>query len=71
MNIFESIFVLYNEMVYSVSDVIQTYNYRVGLQGGCDYGYSTAVGIFKSVVSFILVTISNKISAKVRGRSIV
>lgn len=71
MNVFESVFVLYNEMVYDVSDVIQTYTYRVGLQGGSNYGYSTAVGIFKSIISLILVTGADYVSAKVRGRGIV
>ena len=53
MNIFESVFVLYNSLVYDVSDVIQTYVYRVGIVGN-DYGYSTAIGLFKSVISLIL-----------------
>lgn len=71
MNVFESVFVFYNEMVYDVSDVIQTYTYRVGLQGGSNYGYSTAVGIFKSVISLILVGATNVISGKIRGRGII
>lgn len=71
MNIFESVFVLYNETVYNVSDVIQTYTYRVGMQGTFNYGYSTAVGLFKSVVSLILVGASNVISKKVTGNTIV
>ncbi len=60
MNIFESVFVLYNSLVYDVSDVIQTYVYRVGI-----------VGLFKSVVSLILVSASDVISKKVRGYGIV
>lgn len=70
MNIFESVFVLYNSLVYDVSDVIQTYVYRVGIVGN-DYGYSTAIGLFKSVISLILVTASDIISKKVRGTGIV
>ena len=70
MNVFESVFVLYNEMVYDVSDVIKTYTYRVGLQNN-DYGYSTAVGLFQSVVSLILVTGANWFSEKINGRGIV
>ncbi len=70
MNIFESVFVFYNSLVYDVSDVIQTYVYRVGIVGN-DYGYSTAIGLFKSVVSLILVTASDVISKKVRGYGIV
>ncbi len=71
MNIFESVFVLYNETVYSVSDVIQTYTYRVGMQGTFNYGYSTAVGLFKSFVALILVGFSNWMSAKINGKGIV
>ncbi len=70
MNIFESVFVLYNSLVYDVSDVIQTYVYRVGIVGN-DYGYSTAIGLFKSVVSLVLVSASDVISKKVRGYGIV
>ena len=70
MNLFESVFVLYNSLVYDVSDVIQTYTYRVGIVGN-DYGYSTAIGLFKSVISLILVTASDIISKKVRGYGIV
>lgn len=70
MNVFESVFVLYNDLVYSVADVIQCYSYRVGI-GGNDYGYSTAIGLFKSVVSLILVTGSDIISKKIRGQGIV
>ena len=71
MNIFESVFVLYNETVYSVSDVIRTYTYRVGMQGTFNYGYSTAVGLFQSFVALILVSFSNWMSSKVNGKGIV
>lgn len=70
MNIFESVFVLYNSLVYDVSDVIQTYTYRVGIVGN-DYGYSTAIGLFKSVISLVLVSASDIISKKIRGYGIV
>ncbi len=71
MNIFESVFVLYNASVYNVADVIQTYTYRVGMQGTFNYGYSTAVGLFKSFVALILVGFSNIMSSKVTGKGIV
>lgn len=70
MNVFESVFVFYNDLVYGVSDVIQTYTYRVGIVNN-DYGYSTAIGLFKSVISLILVTSSDLISKKIRGYGIV
>ena len=70
MNIFESVFVLYNSLVYDVSDVIQTYTYRVGIVGN-NYGYSTAIGLFKSLISLVLVTASDYIAKKIRGYGIV
>lgn len=51
---FEQIFLLYSEAVYEVGDIIDTYVYRAGLQQ-MDYSYATAVGLFKSVVSLIVV----------------
>ncbi|MDQ0343432.1 putative aldouronate transport system permease protein [Lederbergia wuyishanensis] len=51
---FDQIFNLYNPLVYQTGDIIDTYVYRVGLQNG-DFSYATAVGLFRSVISFILV----------------
>ena len=59
----EQILVMYNPVVYEVSDVIGTYVYRVGL-GTSDYSFSTAVGLFNSVVSFILIIIGNRLAKK-------
>lgn len=72
MNLFESVFVLYNDRVRDVSDVVATYIYRqTFLQTLPDYGYSTAVGLFRSLVGCILVIVCNYASKKVRGRGIV
>lgn len=74
LNVFESVFVLYNDLVYSVSDVIATYTYRVGLKpsvGLADYGYSTTIGVFRSIVSLILVIVTDNIAKKVRGYGLV
>ncbi|MCM1182456.1 MAG: ABC transporter permease subunit [Roseburia sp.] len=72
MNLFESVFVLYNNAVYEVSDVIATYIYRQTFAIALpNYGYSTAVGLFRSLVGCILVLICNYASKKVRGRGIV
>jgi putative aldouronate transport system permease protein len=69
LNVFESVFVLINPMVYSVADVIGTYTYRIGLISS-DYGYSTAVGLFKSLISMVLVLIANQLSKKIKGEGI-
>ena len=72
LNIFEPVFVLYNSRVYDVADVISTYIYRqTFLQFIPDYGYTTAVGLFKSVVGCILMIASNYASKKIRGRGII
>lgn len=72
MNMFESVFVLYNISVYDVSDVIATYIYRQTFGNAVsNYGYSTAVGLFRSLVGCFLVLVCNKISKKVRGRGII
>ena len=55
------IFVLYNPGVYGVADIIDTYVYRIGLQDG-KFELATAVGLFKSVVNFVLIVIANKIA---------
>ena len=63
---------MYNNRVFEVSDVISTYIYRKTFMTAIpNYGYSTAVGLFKSVVGCALVLICNKASKKVRGRGII
>lgn len=72
MNLFESVFVLYNNAVYDVSDVIATYIYRQTFTIALpNYGYSTAVGLFRSLVGCLLVLVCNWASKKIRGRGIV
>ena len=72
MNLFESVFVLYNNAVFEVSDVIATYIYRQTFAIALpNYGYSTAVGLFRSLVGCVLVLICNYASKRVRGRGIV
>lgn len=72
MNLFESVFVMYNDAVTEVSDVIQTYIYRQTFgTGAANYGYTTAVGLFRSLVGCVLVLLCNYASKKVRGRGIV
>lgn len=60
---FEQILILYNPLVYSVGDVIETYVYRVGISKG-EFSYTTAVGLFKSVIALMLVTFANWFSKK-------
>lgn len=66
---FEQILVMYNPTVYEVGDVIQTYVYRIGL-GQMNFSQSTALGLFNSVVAFILIVGANTLSKKLLHRSI-
>lgn len=58
---FDQIFNMYNLQVYNVSDILDTYVYRVGMVD-MNYSFSTAVGLFKSVVGLILVLAVNAIT---------
>ncbi|WP_036745295.1 ABC transporter permease subunit [Paenibacillus sp. UNC451MF] len=65
----EQILTLYNPVVYQTGDVIGTFVYRIGL-GKMDYSFSTAVGLFNSVVGFLLIVFGNMLSKKLLQRSI-
>jgi len=65
----EQTLVLLNPMVAGVGENIDTYVYKVGLKQG-DYSFSTAVGLFKSAVGYVLIMGTNRLSKKVRGESI-
>lgn len=57
---FEQIFLMYNGAVSEVAEVFDTYVYRTGIEQG-DFSYSTAVGLFKSVVGLALVVVANRL----------
>lgn len=74
MNLFESAFVLQNDAVLGTANVLETYIYYQTFNSGAipNYGYTTAIGLFKSLVGCILVLTCNQWSKKVRdGRGIV
>ncbi|MDQ0226983.1 putative aldouronate transport system permease protein [Metabacillus niabensis] len=60
---FQQIFLMSNSLNRSVADVFDTYVYFVGITQGA-YSYSTAVGLFKSIVGIILVLGANKLAKK-------
>ncbi|MCU6793773.1 ABC transporter permease subunit [Paenibacillus sp. WQ 127069] len=60
---FDQIFNLYNPAVYSVADILDTYVYRVGLTQ-LQYSFTTAVGLFKNIVAFSMVMMTNYIVKK-------
>lgn len=66
---YEKIMLMYNEATYETADVISTYLYRRAFKNG-DYSFATAVGMFNSVINFVIIMVFNKISAKVSEVSI-
>ncbi|QGR00281.1 sugar ABC transporter permease [Paenibacillus psychroresistens] len=67
---FEQYYVFHNPLIHDVIEVLDTYTYRLGLVQ-LDFSFSTAVGIFKTVVSVLLLFSVNLFSKKVLGRSII
>lgn len=65
----EMIILLYSPLTYETADVISTYAYRRGLIQ-FDYSYGAAVGLFNSVINFILLMTANKISRKINETSL-
>jgi putative aldouronate transport system permease protein len=65
MNVgFEKIILLYNASIYETADVISSFVYRYGLLEG-NFEYSTAVGLFNSLINFTLLVIVNYVSKRV------
>ena len=60
---FDPVYVLHNSGVYSVSEVISTYIYKVGIQGG-QFSLTSAMGLFESLVGLILVYSTNLVARK-------
>lgn len=60
---FEKVILLYSPIIYETSDVISTFVYRKGLLD-YDYSYSTAVGLFNSLINFFLLMVANWLSRK-------
>ena len=63
---FTQVFALYSLPVYSVSDIIDTWVYRQGIQN-FQLSVAAAVGLFKGVIGLILVVVANRIARKVAG----
>jgi ABC-type polysaccharide transport system permease subunit len=66
---YEKTLLMQNDMNLSTSDIISTYVYRVGLQG-MQYSYSTAIGLFQSVVSLLMLMLVNWIAGRVGETSL-
>lgn len=60
---YEKTILLYNPQVFETADIISSFTYRKGLQE-FDYGYSTAVSLFNSVINLVLLVAANAFSRK-------
>ncbi|MGF7030966.1 putative aldouronate transport system permease protein [Paenibacillus mucilaginosus] len=70
MNVgFEKIILLYSASIYETADVISTFVYRKGILE-FNYGYSTAVGLFNSLINFGILLAANYLSKKVSQNSL-
>ena len=67
---FEKIFLMQNSLNLSMSEVISTYVYKVGLTGRTDFSYSTAINLFNSIINMVLIVTVNWISGKVSETSL-
>ena len=67
----EKALLMQNSLNLSYSEIISTYEYKIGLASGRnDFSLSVAIGLFNSVVNFILLLSANRISKKVSGNSV-
>lgn len=66
---FEKVILLYNPLIYETSDVISSFVYRRGIEEA-SFSYSTAVGLFNSVINMLFLVIVNTISRRVSENSL-
>jgi len=65
----DQIYVFLNPMTLSTGDVLDTYTYRTGVVEG-HYSLTTAIGLFKSVIGFVLLALANRLSKAVAGEGL-
>lgn len=72
MNVgYEKVLLMQNDLNLNYSEIVSTYVYKVGLASGItDFSLSTAIGMFNSVINFILLVIANQTSKKLNGSGI-
>ncbi len=66
---FEKVYLLQNDLNFATSDIISTYVYRVGLVNS-DFGYSTAVGLFNTLINLLILVTANTVARKATGESL-
>ncbi|MFT8640072.1 ABC transporter permease [Bifidobacterium sp.] len=66
---FEKVFLMQNALNLSASEVISTYTYKIGIVSN-QFSYSTAIGLFNTLINFVFLVIANAISKRVSETSI-
>ena len=66
---FDQYYVFQNPMVLNKLEVLDTYIYKIGLRQN-NFGFATAAGMLKSLISVMLLMLANRISKLVRGSSL-
>ncbi|MEY8278612.1 ABC transporter permease [Blautia marasmi] len=66
---FEKVFLMQNSSNISVAEVISTYVYKIGIRSN-QYSYSAAIGLFNTLINFIMLVVVNRISKKVSDTSL-
>jgi putative aldouronate transport system permease protein len=66
---FDQVYNLYNPLVYSTGDILDTWVFRLGLKN-FQYSLATAAGLFKSAISFLLIVISYTLAKKFADYSV-
>jgi putative aldouronate transport system permease protein len=63
---FDQILNIYNKVVYSVGDILDTYVFRQAMERG-QFSLATAIGLFKAVINLILLLIVDRVTRKIKG----
>ena len=67
---FEQVFNTYSPPVYAKGDIIDTYIYRQTFERGADFGFTTAVGLFKNMINLILLLTANSVTRMLGQRTL-
>ncbi|NLG25778.1 MAG: sugar ABC transporter permease [Clostridiales bacterium] len=67
---FEKVYLMQNNLNLQNSEIISTYVYKVGLTGTTDFSYSTAIGLFNSVVNMAMLVLVNFITRRLSNTSL-
>lgn len=67
MNVgYEKVYLMQNDLIIDVSEIISTYVYRIGLINN-QFSFSTAIGLMNNLINFIILVAANKLSNKIFG----